>query len=100
MTTKTQRINIGNLEGSSTDGFIDAVKGWLNTKAYNCELADYMEFTADATGAWDMPVKPEPFRWSHPKRDEDYMVQLDLCYIEYIEGSGKRIAFYMVELTY
>lgn len=97
MTTKTQRIDIGNLEGGSSDGFIDAVKGWLTQEAIDRNLAPYMELTADVTGSWDIPVKPEEFYWSHPIRTCDYTGTLDLYEVK---REGKRlIAVYMIELT-
>ena len=97
MTTKTQHIDITDLEGSSTDGFLDAVKGWLTERAIERELSSYHDLVVDITGAWDMPVKPEWFTWSHPIRTQDYSVTIELHSVT--RDDGKLIAHYMVEVT-
>lgn len=90
------RIDLTDLEGGATDGFIDVLKLWLNKQARNGDVRDYMELRADVTGALDIPVKPEPFRWEHPTRDRDCTVTLDLY--ELVRVGNRLIAFYMVEV--
>jgi hypothetical protein len=92
----TTKIDIADCEGASTDGFIDRVRLWLNEKAIARELSDYHDMTADITDAWDVPVKPEWFSWSHPILTRDYSVTVELHHADRV--GDRLIAHYMVEV--